>query len=129
MLLEDLNGNFFRGPDYLGNGTVVPGKWRDKIVYVKVNMISEDGMPIPQTRLGSLTYGGNTFVRTRVPPLGNRLTPTNAPISPEAKDFPAEFTVAPFRFYSSVNYNDVFVSADTQGTSIDMAYTGATARS
>lgn len=129
MLLEDLNGNFFRGPDYLLDGTVIPGKWRDKIAYVKVNIIGEDGTPIPGTRLGSLTYGGNTFTRTRIPPCGNRLTAINAPISPEARDIPSEFSVSPFRFYNSVNYNDVFVSADTQGTSIDMAYTGATARS
>ncbi len=129
VLLEDLNGNFFRGPDYISNTNVIPGKWRDKIAYVKVNIIAEDGAVIPQTRLGSLSYGGNTFTRTRIPPCANRLRPTNAPISSEAQDIFAEFTVAPFRFYSSANYDNVFVSADTQSTSIDMAYTGATARS
>jgi hypothetical protein len=94
-----------------------------------VNIVAEDGTTIPQTKPGSLTYGGNTFTRTRIPPCANRTRPTNAPTKPEAPDIFAEFTVAPFRFYNSVNYNDVFLSADTQSTSIEMAYTGATARS
>lgn len=118
----DITG-FFVGQDY---GLNTPGKWRDKIVYLKVNIVATDGTAIPRDYDGSLTYGGQTFFRTRVPPCPDRSVDLPGG---EVLDIPGEFLSAPFRFYSSPTYNNVFVSQDTQTTSITVAYTGATAKS
>jgi hypothetical protein len=118
--LAGLHGNFFVPATYTTNA-VFPGEWRDKIVYLKVNIVAEDGTPIPQTVPGGLTYGGQMFFRTRIPPCPDRTVVTNA------LDLPGEFFTAPFRYYTSANYNNAFTSTDTQTASIGMAYTGATA--
>jgi len=120
--LDSLQADFFVGPNY-GASPISPGEWRDKIIYLKVNIVAEDGTTIPQNKGGSLTYGGQTFFRTRIPPCPDRSVATTA------LDLPGEFLTAPFRFYNSPNYDNVFVSQDTQTASITAAYTGATARS
>ncbi len=118
--LAGLHGNFFVPPTYT-TSSVFPGEWRDKILYLKVNIVAEDGTPIPQTVPGGLTYGGQMFFRTRIPPCPDRTVVTNA------LDLPGEFFTAPFRYYTSANYNNAFTFTDTQTASIGMAYTGATA--
>jgi hypothetical protein len=118
--LAGLKGTFFVGPNYSG-ATVAPGEWRDKIVYLKVNLVGEDGTTIPQTKGGSLTYGGQMFFRTRVPPCLDRS------VNVTALDIPGEFITAPFRYYFSVQYNNLFTFQDSQTQSIPIAYTGATA--
>ena len=126
--LEDHNGNFFRGADYFADGSVAPGLWRDKIVSVKVNLIATDGTSVPQTFNASLTYGGNTFQRTRRPLKADRTRPNPATANPQIFDIGGEFTVAPFRLWTSNNFDNLFRSEDAQTTSITGAYTGATAR-
>jgi hypothetical protein len=118
--LAGLHGNFFVPPTYTAH-SVFPGEWRDKIVYLKVNIVAEDGTHIPQTVPGGLTYGGQMFFRTRIPPCPDRTVVSSA------LDLPGEFFTAPFRYYTSATYNNAFTSTDTQTASIGMAYTGATA--
>jgi hypothetical protein len=118
--LAGLNGTFFVGPN-CSTAPVSPGEWRDKIVYLKVNLVAEDGSTIPQTKAGSLSYGGQMFFRTHIPPCLDRSVPASS------IDFPGEFITAPFRYYFSANYNNLFTPQDSQTQSIPIAYTGATA--
>lgn len=123
--LDTRQADFFIGPNY-STSPMSPGEWRDKIVYLKVNIVATDGTTIPANYSGSLTYGGQTFFRTRIPPCPDRSV--NLPAG-EVQDIPGEFLTAPFRFFSSANYDNVFVSQDTQTSPITAAYTGATAKS
>ncbi len=122
--LAGLHGNFFVPPTYTAN-SVFPGEWRDKIVYLKVNIIADDGnTSAPATIAGGLTYGGQMFFRTRIPPCPNRSVYAELD---DVKDIPGEFFTAPFRFFFSQNYDNAFTSRDRQTASIGMAYTGSTA--
>lgn len=121
--LAGLQGNFFVPPTYT-TSSVFPGEWRDKIIYLKVNLIAEDGNTLsPRTIGAGLSYGGQMFFRTRIPPCPNRSVTSNG------LDLPGEFFTAPFRYYTSPTYDNAFTSTDTQTASIGMAYTGSTARS
>lgn len=122
----ELDDNFFRGPDYFANGTVNPGVWRNRILSVKVNIIATDGLAVPFPRQGSLTYGGNTFDRTRRPLRPDRSRPSTGTGS--IRDIAGEFTTAPFRYWESNNFDNLFVPRDRQLTSITIAYSGASAR-
>ncbi|MBK8001127.1 MAG: hypothetical protein IPK15_21050, partial [Verrucomicrobia bacterium] len=123
--LAGLHGNFFVPPTYTAN-SVFPGEWRDKIVYIKVNIIAEDGnTSAPASIGGGLTYGGQMFFRTRIPPCPNRSVYVDN--NDDVKDLPGEFFTSPFRFFFSQNYDNAFTSRDTQLASISMAYTGSTA--
>lgn len=128
--LDTLQADFFVGPNYTTT-TVAPGEWRDKIVYLKINIIATDGTPIPQNKAGALSYGGQTFFRTRIPPCSDRSVQLSAgtPDGITPTDIPGEFFTACFRYYASANYNNVFTSQDTQNQSITVAYTGASAKS
>ena len=128
--LDTLQADFFVGPNYTAS-SVSPGEWRDKIVYLKVNITAEDGTPIPQNKAAAITSGGQTFFRTRIPPCPDRSVnlPPGSPDGLTPTDFPGEFLTAPFRFYNSPTYNNVFVSQDTQTVNVTAAYTGATAKS
>lgn len=128
--LNTLQADFFVGPNYTTTA-VAPGEWRDKIVYLKVNIIAEDGTTIPQNKAGALSYGGQTFFRTRIPPCPDRSVhlPAGTPDGITPTDLPGEFFTAPFRYYASANYNNIFTSQDTQNQSITAAYTGASAKS
>jgi hypothetical protein len=125
-VLETVDGNFFRGPDYLADGTIIPGHWRNKILSVKVNIIATDGPANPTSRPGSLIYGGNTFQRTRRPLRADRTRPPTG--NGVVRDIAGEFTTAPFRYWESNNFDNLFVPRDRQPTSIAIAYSGASAR-
>ena len=102
----------------------VPGTWRDKIVYLKVNIIDPTHTGSASEITGALSYGGMTISRTPIVPLpqiGSRLTlPTSAlqqslnryrsgpdPDSglvetetyTQFTDLPGEFITAPFRHF------------------------------
>jgi hypothetical protein len=128
--LDTLKADFFVGPNYTA-ASVAPGEWRDKIIYLKVNIIATDGTSIPQNKAGAITYGGQTFFRTRIPPCPDRSVrlPSGSPNGVIPTDLPGEFLTAPFRFYNSPNFDNAFLSQDTQTVNITAAYTGATARS
>jgi hypothetical protein len=120
--LESQQADFFVGPNYTTD-PITPGEWRDKIVYLKVNIIATDGSEIPKNIGGNLTYGGQTFFRTRIPPCPDRT------VGSSTEDIPGEFVTTPFRYYDSPTYNNVFVSANAQTQNITAAYTGTTAKS
>jgi hypothetical protein len=64
------------------------------------------------------------FFRTRMPPCVDRsyqFTQANT------NDIPGEFFTAPFRFYFSAQYDNLFTARDFQTATISVAYTGATA--
>lgn len=134
-LLQDIE-SLFIGPEYSSTGNInSQGQWRDKIHYVKVNIIADDG-PVgdvgglqPARVAGAISYGGLTMFRTRVVPrpgLLDRLTlPTNAD---PFRDRPGEFVVRPFRHYSSENLDNVFNAANSLLAPGTFAYTGRTAR-
>ena len=119
--LAGLDGSFFIPPNY-STTPLSPGEWRDKIVYLKVNIIADDGdFSDPKSKPGSLTYGGQMFFRTRIPP---------CPLSPgvtSTNDLPGEFFTAPFRYYSSANFDNAFTYQSSQTQNIPIAYTDRSA--
>ena len=139
-LLQDIEG-LFRGPEYSSTGNINSGgQWRDKIIYVKFNIIAEDG-PIsgpggfqPLIVNGAAGYGGLTIFRTRVVPCAgifDRLTQNSAAtqVNGEYIDLPGEFFVQPYRFYQSENLDNVFqVRDENTATGPSFAYSGRTAR-
>ena len=84
-----------------------------------------DGTPIP----APISAASHTAAIHSPAPASRRapivMRPRMRPPSPRPSDISRSSPSARrSRFYSSPTYNDVFVSSDTQGTSIDMAYTG-----
>lgn len=128
VLLEDHDGNFFRGPDYLADGTIIPGTWRDRITSITVNLIAEDGTAVLQTKNGSLIYGGLTFQRTRRPLRADRTRPPISTGSAEVLNLGGEFTATPFRYWESNNFDNRFVPRHSQITSLNLAYSEGTLR-
>ena len=128
--LDNLQADFFVGPNYTSS-PIAPGEWRDKIIYLKFNIVATDGTPIPQNVAGSISYGGQTFFRTRIPPCPNRSVnlPAGSADGLTPTEVPGEFVTAPFQLFYSKNYNNLFLSRDTQNQSVTVAYTGATAKS
>ena len=99
----------------------ISGNYRDKIVWSAVHLLSSrEGVPVaPQISgfTGSLTYGGLTYFRTRIPVY--RETRTNAntqpgenPFDPSA-DFPGEFIVSPVRFFQDTELNGRYTLLDS----------------
>lgn len=127
-LLEDKDGNFFRGADYFADGSINPGLWRDKITSIKINVITTDGTSTPQSLSASLSYGGYTYQRTRRPLRANRTRPDLGTANPQIFDIGGEFTVSPFQLWTSDNFNNLFSPSDSQTTSLTAALTGSTAR-
>ena len=130
--LQNLGGSFFAGPDYSNPTNPSSGLYRDKIDWLAVNIVAEDGPALPSLngRSGSLRYAGNTFFRTRVPPCWTR-APGNVAggdaFDPE-KDFPGEFIISPFRYYQDTNFTGIFDLFDFQeATATKMAYSGVSA--
>jgi hypothetical protein len=115
-----VDGNFFRGASYDQNGLLIsPGFWREKIVYLKVNIIASDAPPSSGSLGGFLTYGGATYFHTRVPPRSDRtVAATN-----NRDDAPGELLVAPFRFWSSPDFSaNGFQATSQQTQNIAVAY-------
>ena len=127
--LDAVLTDFFVGPNY-SVSPLAPGEWRDKIVYIKVNIIAKDGTSIPQTIAGALTYGGQTLFRTRIPPCVDRTVhlPDGSANGATPTDLPGEFMTAPFRYYTSASYNNVFSATDAQTQNITASYLGASAK-
>ena len=125
--LLDKPGFFSRTSYSTSNGKVnSPGEWRDKIIYVKVNVVSQDHPPgsMPAQLTGGLSYGGLTIFRTPLIPLPgieDRLTlPSTAEetslsrLNPETGnlesysqflDQPGDFVTAPYRHFVPSNFN------------------------
>ncbi|MEX0325595.1 MAG: hypothetical protein AB3N33_05855 [Puniceicoccaceae bacterium] len=111
-------GQFFKGPDYSDLNDIASGIYRDKVIQIAVHFMFEDGAMVRGSLVptvpgnngigGTLSYSGNTFFRTRVPPAPDRSTGVS--INPVARkvDFPGEFVVAPFRFYQDADFDGVF---------------------
>jgi hypothetical protein len=133
-ILQDIQG-LFSGPTYGPTGAVIgTGQWRDKIIYVKVNIVAQDG-PVPgpggvQPRIinGSLTYGGQNYFRTRVVPGGTPALYVSRPSNAEPEDQTGEFTVNTFRNYTSPKLDNVFVTQDSLNGTGSFAYSALTAR-
>ncbi|MDB4451850.1 hypothetical protein N9129_01415 [Akkermansiaceae bacterium] len=126
-------GSFFKGADFSDLQNPDSGFYRNKIDWVAVNLIASDGSTPPNIngRTGRITYGGNTFFRTRVPICPDR-TPANTVSSSDSfdanKDFGSEFVVQPFRFYQDTNFTGVFELFDVQNvTNMKFAYSADSA--
>jgi hypothetical protein len=132
-------GQFFKGPDYTDLNNIVPGLYRDKIVRLAVHFVFENGSMVNGSLVpsipgnngidGSITYSGNTFFRTRVPPAPDRSAGTTGPggnsipNSDQLRaDFPGEFIVAPFRYYQDTNFTGIFDVFDKQTASAKYAF-------
>ncbi len=105
--------NFFRAPIYSTTNSSSPitsaGQWRDKVIYVKVNIVDPDhpnGLGNP-TQIGAdIVYSGTSMFRTRIAPrptLEGRLDPVPGVTSPQ--DFPGELIVYPYRKYSLSSFD------------------------
>ena len=118
-LLEHLGTRFFTGPNYSLN-PISPGTYRDKIEWLAVNVVASDGAFSADTsgRSGSMLYAGETFFRTRIPPLANRDPGTNI----TAQDMPGDFISATFRRPVLFDFNNVFTMQSFANTSIKFAY-------
>ncbi|MGJ8723556.1 MAG: hypothetical protein ACSHYB_03275 [Roseibacillus sp.] len=147
-LLQDIE-SLFRGPEYNLDGSIGdPGQWRDKIIYVKFNIVAEDGPDTgpggttPTIINGAVGYGGLTIFRTRLAPRSDpnlRLVPASnastftAEVNPgqfvtQFTDYPGEFFVQPYRFYQSENLDNVFQVLNENLASGSIAYSGNSAR-
>lgn len=121
-------GTFFPGPDFSEPANPDSRFYRNKIEWVAVNIVAKNGVTPPDIngRTGRLTYGGNTFFRTRVPVRPNRTTAptlTGTEAFNADLDFPGEFIVSPFRFYQDTNFTGVFEVFDVQNvTGMKFAY-------
>lgn len=117
-IVDRVDGNFFRGASYDGDGAITdPGFWREKIAYVKVNIIADNALETPSNLSGALTYAGTTYFHTRVPPRGDRSVAGLA-----ADDAPGELLVAPFRYWVSPDFSQNFVAQSAHKVSIPLAY-------
>lgn len=133
-LLQNVEG-LFKGPTYASDGKVLePGQWRDKIAYVKVNIVATNG-PIagpggqqPRIINGSLSYGGQTYFRTRVVPGGTPALYITRPTNATPEDIGGEFSINTYHYYDSTNLDDVFFTKDSRLAAGNFAYTGQTAR-
>ena len=121
---DRVDGNFFRGATYNAAGTCIDqGFWREKIEYVKVNVIATDASSTPAIYSGVLTYGGSTYFHTRVPPRADRSVGGLA-----IDDAPGELLCTPFRFWVSPDFSlSGFQASPTQIVPFGFAYADASA--
>lgn len=121
---DRIDGNFFRGATYNTAGTCTDqGFWREKIEYVKVNVIATDAGSTPATYNGVLSYGGTAYFHTRVPPPSNRV-----PAGLAIDDAPGELLCAPFRYWVSPDFSlGGFQAVSRQVVPIGFAYGNASA--
>lgn len=117
QLTDQIDGNFFIGATYNQDNSIAPGFWREKIQYVKVNVIADDAPASPRPYAGNLTYGGTVYFRTRVPPCADRRV-----LGTTLEDQAGELMVSPFRFWVSPDFSQNFVAASEQTVSIPVAY-------
>jgi hypothetical protein len=118
------DGFFFRGATYDAAGICTDqGFWREKIEYVKVNVIASDASSTPATYSGVLTYGGTTYFHTRVPPRVDRSVGGLA-----IDDAPGELLCTPFRFWVSPDFSlSGFEARPTQIVPLGFAYADTSA--
>jgi hypothetical protein len=116
---DRVDGFFFRGATYDTAGTIIDqGFWREKIEYVKVNIVASNAPATPSAYGGALTYGGTTYFHTRVPPRSDRTVAGLA-----IDDAPGELLVAPFRFWQSPDFSlNGFQASSQQVVPIGVAY-------
>lgn len=97
-------GAFFIGPRYDGSGCVVQqGKYLDKIEWIKINLVGSH--PERMYTGGDFAYGGNTYIRTLMPPcldMANTL------------ERPGEFGVFPFRFFFTADNGSTWLARESQ---------------
>jgi len=100
--LAKTDGAFFIGPEYNDSLCVIQaGKWLDKIDWIKFNMVGSH--PERAFTGGDFAYGGNTYVRTLVPP---------CPETP--LEIPGDWMVYPFRFFFTLDNGATWQSRDSQ---------------
>jgi hypothetical protein len=128
----------FPGPDFSDLSNPDQGAYRNKIETVAINIVADPSKDpsaiIPSGvngKNGRITYGGNTFFRTRVPICPDRTPAATAPgdpiYSPDT-DFGSEFVIQPFRFYEDTNFTGTFELKSFQNISgMKFAYSGASA--
>ncbi|MGB6223439.1 hypothetical protein [Haloferula sp.] len=121
--VDRVDGNFFRGATYDVAGNITdPGFWREKIEYVKVNIVAADAPSVPVNLGGNLTYGGTMYFHTRVPPRSDR---SIAGLQPG--DARGELLVSPFRYWVSPDFSQNFVPVSEHTPSIAVAYNRSSA--
>lgn len=121
---DSVDANFFRGAIYdAAGGCTSQGFWREKIEFVKVNVIASDAGSMPAAYSGVLTYGGSTYFHTRVPPRADRSVSVLA-----IDDAPGELLCTPFRFWVSPDFSlGGFEARTTQIVPLAFAYANASA--
>jgi hypothetical protein len=131
-IADRVDGNFFRGATYDVNGNISDkGFWREKIDYVAVNIVADDGFDPdgvsgPRGLSGVLYYGGIVYFHTRVPPNGNRgVIPVANPDTGLFDDYPGELMISPFRFWVSPNFNNNFIPLAEDNPPIQVAYSNS----
>ena len=129
--LSGLGGGFFQGPNFSDLSNPESGVYRNKIVWIAVNLVAEDGVTPPQNngRSGRIVYGGNTYYRTRVPVCPNREVgdATGTPFD-RTTDFSSEFLIRPFRFFQDTQFDGQFEVFDRQNVgSMKFSYSGDSA--
>ena len=129
ILNKNFNGGFFRGPNFSGNPQ--SGNYRNKIIWTAVHIHTNDPeaspSPDPAERFGSLSYGGLTYFRTRVPvdPV-TRQSASNT-FNP-AFDYPGAYVSAPVRYYQDTELNGRYTFFDSVLDEINIAESTTSAR-
>jgi hypothetical protein len=100
--LGKAEGAFFIGPVYNDSLCVIQaGKWLDKVEWIKFNLVGTH--PERTFTGGDFSYGGNTYIRTLMPPC------------PEtALEIPGDWMVYPFRFFFTLDNGATWQSRDSQ---------------
>ncbi len=126
-------GQLFAGPRYTYSPpgstnltSITSGLYRDKITYLAVHFVFKEGSLVKGNLApsipgnngidGDMTYAGNTFFRTRIPPYPSNLatgtpqnTSDNSIVDSEnggtqpRTNFPGEFLIAPFRYFQNTD--------------------------
>ncbi|GEM_PF-1183424 len=132
QIADRVDGNFFRGASYDLNGNISDkGFWREKIDYVAVNIVADDGFDPdsvsgPRGLSAVLYYGGTVYFHTRVPPNGDRkVIPAVNPETGLFDDYPGELMISPFRFWVSPNFNSNFIPLSEDNPSVQVAYSNS----
>jgi hypothetical protein len=100
--LQKADGAYFVGPAYSDQGCVIQaGKWLDKVEWIKFNLVGDH--PERTFTGGDFSYGGNTYVRTLVPPC------PETPLS-----LPGDWMVYPFRYFFTLDNGATWQARDSQ---------------
>ncbi len=121
-------GRFFKGTSYSPSGVeITRGDYLDKINGLRISVIDSRFPALPASgtvnpeniRVGSLGYGGTTYVRTQQAPAFEQ---------PDSTRLPNEFRAFPFYYYFTLDGGQTWNSSAQQRADVSLVFTSTTDR-